>query len=149
MCSALTPWGPTTNRRAFTLLEVAVTLLLLALAAALALPVLRFDPAATALQSTTGGNQTLLGVIAEARALAVRRAESLRLRVDTLGAWQLATSSAWTAPPLRSGQLRVAPQSALAVELSPIGACFARDPGRLLANWDTVRCAPATAEARP
>jgi len=71
-------------RRGVTLLELLVVLLLMALSAVLVLPVL--SPL-----TATSDRDPRLAVIASARRAAVRRGESLRLRMEGDGVWALVT----------------------------------------------------------
>lgn len=112
----------------FTLVELVVALILLALAVTLAAPLLRapapVDPVAD--------------VVARARRLAVARAEPLTLSVLADGRWRV--ESARGAGALAEGRLP-APQRAASISLSPLGACVPAAGG----DWDPTRCAPAGA----
>ena len=101
-------------RRGFTLLELVVVLVLLGLTAAVAAPALRGPPSAAA------GLESLLPTAREA---AVRRGETVYLRVAESGDWRLAGASSAADTAIASG--RVAPFAGLPLVLavSPLGSC--------------------------
>jgi prepilin-type N-terminal cleavage/methylation domain-containing protein len=114
------------NRAGLTLIEVVVVLVVLGLAAALVSPAFR---------STAEPDEGLRSVLAAARDVAVRRAETLILNVDERGAWRItavadSTSVASGRFSDGTGQLRV--------RVSPVGACFSEGVG----TWslDAVSC---------
>lgn len=116
--------------RGFTLLEVAVTLVLIGLAAALIAPsVFREASSAPALGR----------VLAQAREVAVRRAQSLAFGADEQGNWKLTTVDDTTT--IGAGRFE-GPAVALRLRITPLGACLAEGatpPG----DWDAIACAPA------
>ncbi len=71
-------------RRGVTLLELLVVLLLLGITAALVLPAL-----APRLALRPGNDDARSALVATSRRLAIRRGESLRLRLDADGVWAL------------------------------------------------------------
>jgi prepilin-type N-terminal cleavage/methylation domain-containing protein len=98
----------------YTLLEIAVVLLLIGMAAALAAPVLlRANPSRSGFEE----------LIATSREAAVRRGEVLYLRVGTSGQWSLEAASAPTPDPLASGHIE-AIGSPLTLMLQPNGSCM-------------------------
>jgi prepilin-type N-terminal cleavage/methylation domain-containing protein len=121
--------SPRTRRtsppRGFTLLEMLVTLLLMAVAAALAVPALRsiYRPAPSV--------GTLLPLAREA---AVRRGETIFLRIDASGRWRLEGAASASAEALGSGRIEPFPGLPITLVVSPLGACAldaesaARDP---------------------
>lgn len=121
-------------RQGFTLLEVTVILVLLAVAAAVVAPVFR---------GATEPNDDLRGILAGARELSVRRAESLTLQVDPRGAWRLTPTTDTTT--LASGTLS-ATSRATRIRVTPLGACFSEGPGA--ANWDAIACAATGSRTR-
>jgi len=97
-----------------TLLELLVVLVLLALGAALAAPlvVTRGAPATPPLDAA----------LHAARANAVRRAETLSLTISTTGHWRLDAATDTTAP-LATGAAPGYSGPALTVVVSPLGTC--------------------------
>lgn len=136
---------PHRTPRGVTLLELLVVLVLLGIAAAVVAPVLRVPPRADA-------GDTLQRVVADARALAVRRAESLVLDVAPDGAWTLATRDAAL---VAQGRVEAAATSSIPARLvvTALGACVPDPspnaaPGSALdAAWDPAACRPAVAAA--
>ena len=115
-------------RAAFTLLEIVVTLVLLGLAAAIVTPAFRRDQP----------DEGLPAILAAAREVAVRRAQTLVLRVDDRGAWRLTTAEDTTS--LGSGLLRDRGR-ARSFRITPLGSCFSE--GQAIApDWDAIACAP-------
>jgi len=109
----------------FTLLEIVVTLVLLGLAAAMVAPAFRRDP---------NPEGEMRAVVAGARESAVRRAQTLVLRVDDRGAWRLTPVGDTIS--IRSGVLSGGP---LTLRISPLGACFHDEPS-LAPDWDAIAC---------
>jgi prepilin-type N-terminal cleavage/methylation domain-containing protein len=117
------------RRAGFTLLEIAVTLTLLALAASLVAPALR---------APRVRGDDLTAVVARAREAAVRRAEALVLRVEATGEWRLTAGDDTVA--VGRGRLAPAPSAFLAVRFSPLGTCVA-ESGVDMQRWDALHCA--------
>ena len=128
---------PPRRRRAFTLLELLVVLVLLGLAAAFVIPVLR-RPVRSVDQ---------LSVLERARAVAVRRGESVRLQFDATGAWTVRATADTTAAILLAGAASAAaPDAGIAqlILISALGSCFPE--GNMVVGgsaWDPARCAEA------
>jgi prepilin-type N-terminal cleavage/methylation domain-containing protein len=120
------------RHRAFTLVEMLVVIVLLGLAVGLAAPALR------APRPAADGLATLLPVAREA---AVRRGETVYLRVAESGAWRLEGASSAADGAFGSG--RVAPFAGVPLTLvvSPLGSCAfdAPDAGRAL-PLDPLTC---------
>lgn len=115
-------------RDGFTLLEIVVTLVLIGLGAALVAPVFRRQ----------APDDSFPAVLSGARELAVRRAQTMVLRVDGDGGWRLTTAGDSAA--ISTGRL-TEPTSARQLTITPLGACL--DQGSLSAGtWDAVACAP-------
>ncbi len=113
-----------------------MVLILLGIAASVVLPVFRTKPK----------SEDVTSVIERARALAVRRAESLILNVNPLGAWAVRSSTDTSAGVLLSGPTGSAPLQlpSYIIQITPLGACFPQ--GELNSDakpWDPARCAPA------
>ena len=100
--------------RGYTLLEVIVVLVLLTVAASMVAPafVAPHDPAAATVR-----------VIGQARALAIRRAEALELRIEPSGAWRLDGVASRQAGALATGTISPAPRVAMTLLFSPLGSC--------------------------
>lgn len=123
---------PPRRRRAFTLLELLVVLVLLGLAAAFVLPTLRLPvratDAATALE--------------RARAIAVRRGEAVRLEHDAAGAWTVRATADTTGAILLAGISGAASPHSMVI--SALGACLPEGSVAVGTRaWDPVRCAEA------
>ncbi|MES3033942.1 MAG: GspH/FimT family pseudopilin [Gemmatimonadota bacterium] len=121
------------RRRAVTLLELLVVLVLLGLSAAVVLPTLRLPGIAPAESA-----------LARARTLAVRRGEAVRLETSRDGSWIVRTAATPDGPVLLSGSGTSADTASVApsVLVSALGTCFpegAAAPGQ--AAWDPARCA--------
>jgi prepilin-type N-terminal cleavage/methylation domain-containing protein len=124
---------PLGRRRAFTLLELLVVLVLLGLSAAVVVPSFRL-PAATAPESA----------LLRARALAVRRGESVRLATDRDGRWLVVATADTEGTILLAGDGGAASASGAAgsVVISALGLC--QPEGHSAAGtpaWDPMRCA--------
>lgn len=127
------------RRRAVTLLELLVVLVLLGLSAALVLPSLRLPDAARSLSSP----------LQRARAIAVRRGEAVRLEYAADGHWTVRATADTAQAVLLAGDgglddAASAAPSARGMLISAIGACFpdAAD-GSQPGGWDPARCAQA------
>ena len=119
----------------FTLLEIVVTLVILGLAAGLVAPMFRRDP---------NPASDVRAVVASARETAVRRAQTLVLRVDDRGAWRLIPTGDTTL--ISTGILSDGGQP-LTLVIGPLGTCF--NVGSVaVAVWDAIACAPGRGAAR-
>ena len=123
------------ERRGVTLLELLVVLLLLGLAVALTLPRI-------AIPRGLDEGDPLVRTVAMGRALALRRAEALRLEVDADGRWRLLARDSV----LQRGS--VPATTPLRLGISPLGVCVPEpgDDGATPA-WDAAACAPAARAA--
>jgi prepilin-type N-terminal cleavage/methylation domain-containing protein len=127
------------GRSGYTLLEVIVVLVLLAVAAAVVAPSL--------LSSGPDRASALPTLVATARAASVRRGEVVRLRIDRAGNWQARAGTGSTSQLLMSGRLTDSPASAIDLIFSPLGTCapaVESDRVETLTAYD-----PLTCEARP
>ena len=123
--------------RGFTLLEMLVVLLLISMTAALAAPVLlRMNP----------GRSGFDEVIATAREAAVKRGETLYLRVSTSGQWILEAAGTPTADPLASGHVESV-GAPLTLLISPNGSCMF--DVATVARGTPLRLDPLTCEVQP
>jgi len=124
---------PPGRRRAFTLLELLVVLLVLGMSAAVVLPSFR-------LPAPAGPESAVL----RARALAVRRGESVRLATDRAGRWQVVATADTDGSILLAGDGGAASDSGApgSMVISALGLCLPE--GHSTAGtpaWDPVRCA--------
>jgi Tfp pilus assembly protein FimT len=124
-----------TRPKGFTLLEITVILVLLAVAAAVVAPVFRRDPSP---------NDDLRTLVAGARELAVRRSQSLVLRVDERGAWRLTPAGDTTS--LGVGTIDPASR-AIRIRVTQLGACFNEGPAAAV-DWDAIACARTSSGSR-
>lgn len=108
------------SRAGFTLVELIVVLLLLSIAAAVVGPSLWFAP-------RPPPDSELLALVGGARDAAIRRGETVRLRIDRSGAWlALAGASASETvarDTLMSGRLAAPRAASTDLFLSPLGTC--------------------------
>ena len=119
----------------FTLLEVVVVLVLLALAAAIVAPsLLSFQPENVS---------EVPALVGSTRQAAVRRGETVRLRIDRTGAWQAVAGTEPGQDPLVSGQLASRPALAIDLIFSPLGTCapsVESAADETLAAFDPLTC---------
>ncbi len=122
-----------------TLIEVSVALLVLVLAATLVAPSFRAPPAV----GTTG----FARVAAEARLVAVRRAQPLTLAVDSAGRWTLRADDGSMAG---SGTMALAVAAGTRLRLTALGACIVERGAPALASaWNAATCAPVPGSTLP
>jgi prepilin-type N-terminal cleavage/methylation domain-containing protein len=118
----------------FTLFEVVVVLVVIALVATLVAPSIGALP--------ERGDAGVVGLAAQARLAAVRRAESLELRLDSTGAWVLSSTRYHST--IASGQVDGDSVAPLTLRISALGVCTTADPSRSAGpTWDALRCAPS------
>jgi len=119
----------------FTLLEVVVVLVLLALAAAVVAP---------SLLSTRPENASeIQALVGSTRQAAVRRGETVHLRIDRTGAWQAIAGTEPGQDPMMSGQLAGPPASPADLIFSPFGTCapaVESAADETLAAFDPLTC---------
>jgi len=127
---------PRRSRRGLTLLELLVTLLVLGLASAMAIPA--FTPPA---QTATG----LGALVRSARGAAIARAEVLELHVAADATWELLSAARSDAAPVAHGSLDHAPAAGFKILFTPLGVCLPTSPlPGDLPSWDVAGCAAAT-----
>jgi prepilin-type N-terminal cleavage/methylation domain-containing protein len=122
----------------YTLIEVIVVLVLMALAAALVAP---------AFVTPHRPEAAIMTLIGQARALAIRRAEAMELRIEVSGAWRLDGGASQQAGPVATGAISPAPAAALTLVFSPLGSC-ASDVATASAA-EPLHLDPLTCEAAP
>jgi prepilin-type N-terminal cleavage/methylation domain-containing protein len=122
------------DRRAFTLLEVLVVLVLLAVAASLVAPAFP--------DMTRAREDELDGVIDAARQLAVRNASTVTLSFAPDGRWTAAGSDGSSLAELPGGTLDAGGQPNLRLRVSPLGGCSLDGipPSEAALSFDPVRC---------
>jgi len=98
----------------YTLIEVIVVLVLIAIAAALVAP---------AFVTPRNPEAAIMAVIGQARALAIRRAEAMELRIEPSGAWRLDGAASQQTGRVATGTISPAPAAALTLIFSPLGSC--------------------------
>jgi prepilin-type N-terminal cleavage/methylation domain-containing protein len=123
----------------FTLLELVVVLVILALAATLAVPALN--------RAASGNHQNeLSSLILGAREAAARRGETVYLSVSATGDWRLEGAASSKDEPLQSGTVDTFPGLPLTLIVSPVGTCgFDTRSGKAA---DLIRLNPLTCELR-
>src|SRR5690242_11118784 len=98
----------------FTLIEMLVVLVLLAMAAALAAP---------AILSHRPARPPLSILIPSARDAAARRGETVYLRIAESGEWRMEGAASSDAGPLATGRVDPFPDLPLTIIVSPLGSC--------------------------
>jgi prepilin-type N-terminal cleavage/methylation domain-containing protein len=99
----------------FTLLEVVVVLILLALAAGLAAPALGDREAP--------GESELAALLTGAREAAARRGETVALRISASGSWRMESGGAAAAEPIQTGEIEPFAGLPFTLLVSPVGTC--------------------------
>jgi prepilin-type N-terminal cleavage/methylation domain-containing protein len=102
------------QRAGFTLLEIIVVLILLAMATAVVGPSLFYSKPVTS---------QLPSVLATAREVGIKRGETVRLRIDVTGAWQLTADATAQEDLLLSGRITDPMGSPVDLVISPLGTC--------------------------
>jgi prepilin-type N-terminal cleavage/methylation domain-containing protein len=123
------------GRRGFTLLEVIIVLLLMALATALVAPAIG--------SRQPRSRDEVAALLQMARLVAVRRGEVVTVTIAASGQWRLDGDASAADGPITSGQLSAKPAAALTVAVSPLGGCApALDSASmaLLAAVDPLTC---------
>jgi prepilin-type N-terminal cleavage/methylation domain-containing protein len=127
---------PPRCRRGFTLLELLVVLVLLGLGAAFVLPVLHLP----------GRSDRQSSALERARAIAIRRGESVRLSVAPSGEWTVRATADTGEAILLSGTAAETPsaEAAQSIVISALGACVPEGDAAVGAGaWDPTRCTAA------
>jgi len=127
---------PPRCRRAFTLLELLVVLVLLGMSAAFVAPVL------TRPIDRSGS----VSAIERARGVAVRRGETMRFQFDADGRWTVRATADTSNAILLSGTDADpgATEGARSLMISPLGVCLPESQsGAGAAAWDPTRCTVA------
>jgi prepilin-type N-terminal cleavage/methylation domain-containing protein len=98
----------------FTMVEVIVVLVLLTIAAAVVAP---------SLLSSHSASSELTSLVRSAREAAVSRGETVHLRIDQSGAWQVVAGALTGDEILISGRLTNVPAEPVKLVFSPLGTC--------------------------
>ena len=120
------------RRAGYTLTEVIVVLVLLAIATAVVAPSL--------VSSGSEASSELIRVIGRAREAAVRRGETVHLRIDRSGAWQVVAGAPPGGEILTSGQLTDAPADRVELVFSPLGTCGPPAEAAPVTAFDPLTC---------
>jgi prepilin-type N-terminal cleavage/methylation domain-containing protein len=103
------------GRAGYTLLEIIVVLILLAVATAVVAPGI--------LSPRPEPSSALRALIRNAAEASVRRGETVRLRIDRSGTWEAVAGTPPESEILMSGKLADPPVSATDLIFSPLGTC--------------------------
>jgi len=111
------------GRSGFTLLELVVVLAIMGLGMAIVAPSLVLRSPST--------EEALQRVVADARRVATRRAQTVTLDVDAEGAWQVAGAERDSSEVLLSGELGAVSRGRISLRITPLGLCLtSADSGR-------------------
>ena len=102
----------------FTLIEVAVTLVVMALVVTLVIPTF---------SKQTVSHASVADVVRNTSRLALRRAEWITLRVDARGGWDVHSDTQQDTTSLAFGALVASESMPFVIRLSPMGACLTND----------------------
>ena len=104
------------QRSGLTLIEVMIVIAILAIMAAIVYPIIfaqKPTPAATE-----------MAVVEHAKALAIARAEPVRVTIERDGTWQIVSEAAPDSAPLAFGALSEAPPEGLVLRVTQLGTCL-------------------------
>lgn len=102
--------------RGLTLIEVVIVIAILAIAAAIVYPnIVRQDAPATLSEAD---------LIEQAKAMAIARAEPVRLSVQMDGTWEIVSDASPGTSALAAGHLVEAPAHAVELRVTELGTCF-------------------------
>ena len=127
------------RRAGFTLIEIAVVLILMGVAVALVAPAF--------VSRRPADERGLAAVVRTARGAAIKRGETVTLRVDPAGRWELLGQASKGDGPLAVGRLPAAPGDAITLDVSPLGTCAPGVDSASAALASLVD--PFTCEVRP
>ena len=111
----------------FTLIEVAVTLVVMALAVTLVLPTF---------SNKSVSQPSVAEVVRNASRLALRRAEWITLRVDARGGWDVHSDTQPDTTALEHGALAASVSLPFVARMSPMGACLTNDMSAIAGEAD-------------
>lgn len=104
------------GRSGFTLLELVVVLAIMGLGMAIV--------ATSLVLRSPSTEEALQRVVADARRVATRRAQTVTLDVDAEGAWQVAGAERDSSEVLLSGELGAVPRGRISLRITPLGLCL-------------------------
>jgi Tfp pilus assembly protein FimT len=113
------------------MVEVIVVLVLLTLAAAVVAP---------SLLSSHSESSELTSLVRSAREAAVRRGETVHLRIDQSGAWQVVAGALTGDEILISGRLTNVPADRVNLVFSPLGTCGPTAESVPVLAFDPLTC---------
>lgn len=143
-------------RHGVTLLELLVVLVLMAIASALVLPAIRFPRSVASLQGDDDERDVASAsakpfglmsspevdeVLTQARRLAIKRGEPVRLRVATDGVWAIVSAN--NGEELESGRVAEALSWQPDITVDAMGTCMLQSsvvPRARAAAWDALAC---------
>lgn len=103
-------------RSGLTLIEVMIVIAILGIMVAIVYPIIfRPKPTPAATEMT---------VVEHAKALAIARAETVRVSIERDGTWQIVSETAPGSTPLATGTLSEAPERALVLRVTQLGTCL-------------------------
>lgn len=105
------------RRSAFTLLELVVVLAIMGLGIAVVAPSLVLRPPSS--------EESVKRVIASARQVAMRRAQTVTLDIDENGVWRVVSAGRDTSEVLLTGELDERPVDEVYLRITPLGVCLA------------------------
>lgn len=120
--------------RGYTLIEVIVVLVLMALAVTLVAP---------ALIARRDAAPALAALVGQSRATAIRRAEAVYLRIEASGAWRMDGAASSQVDAIATGRVTPAPAAPLTLVFSPLGSCapdVATAPAAEALGLDPLTC---------
>ncbi|HEU4681388.1 MAG TPA: GspH/FimT family protein [Gemmatimonadales bacterium] len=115
----------------FTMVEVIVVLVLLTLAAAVVAP---------SLLPSRSESSELTSLVRNARETAIRRGETVHLRIDQSGSWQVAAGALTGDEILISGRLTNVPAHGTKLVFSPLGTCGPPAESETVLAFDPLTC---------
>ena len=121
-----------TRQFGFTLVELIVVLVILALAAAIVAPSL--------ISSRSEASTELSRLVGSAREAAVRRGEAVLLRTDRAGSWKIIAGAPPREEILKSGQLTDAHADRVELVFSPLGTCGPPAEAAPIVGFDPLIC---------
>lgn len=124
------------------MLELLVVLVLISISAALVLPSLRMPNSLNVTEGTDGRVATAVDVVmTNARRIAIKRGEPIRLRVARDGVWAIVPAKGGEA--IQAGRISELLQWVPDVTIDAMGVCVLNEGATPLSNaraWDAIGC---------